>query len=111
MGVMYAGRVVEAGNTKEIYGEPWHPYTKMLLQSVLPSNPREARKNRDVFLADGEGMERRQTTGCPFAGRCGYAMDRCRKEKPPMRRFPNREVACFLYSEGHMGKENARAQI
>ncbi len=111
MGVMYAGRIVELGNTKDIYNEPWHPYTKMLLQSVLPSNPRKARRNRDVLWACEEEAGQGWTKGCPFAGHCGYVMECCRKTKPPTRRFPNREVACFLYSEKHMGKGNARAQV
>ena len=106
VGVMYAGRIVEKGITKEIYEEPWHPYTKLLLQSVLPSDPGKAGKLSEVSWVNADGAGQVCGEGCPFAGRCGYVMECCRKEKPPTRHFANREVACFLYSENHMGNKN-----
>ena len=54
---------------------------------------------RDETEAFGEAGQ-----GCPFAPKCSYAMECCRKEKPDNYRFGNREVRCFLYSEAHTGK-------
>ena len=44
--------------------------------------------------------------GCPFAGKCGYAMECCLSEIPETLRFGERQVACFLYSEAHSGKRD-----
>lgn len=106
LGVMYAGRIVESGNTKDIYEEPWHPYTKLLLQSILVPEPKRAKRKQKIWMG-GEVSSESPMKGCAFAGRCGYAMECCRKEPPQNYRFGEREVACFLYSEEHTGKRSA----
>ena len=98
--VIYGGYVVETGRTKEICSDPWHPYTKQLLEAVLEPDPLRASKIRAVPLRESGGKD----TGCPFAGRCGYALDCCRRENPETYVFGDREIACFLYSEKHSGK-------
>lgn len=105
IGVMYAGKLVETGRTKDIYEEPWHPYTKELLQSVLPANPKVARRRLQKPSVE---TERRAeiTMGCPYVSRCSYAIDCCQREPPEKYRFGSREVACFLYSEKHTGKRS-----
>lgn len=108
LGVMYAGRFVETGDTKEVYEDPWHPYTKALLSSSLSVNPKKARKKKTVLLSDEQGVaEKGKRAGCPYAACCGYAMECCREEIPALYRFGSREVACFLYSEEHTGKRSA----
>ena len=108
LGVMYAGRFVETGDTKEVYEDPWHPYTKALLSSALSANPKKARKKKTVLLSDEQGVaEKGKRAGCPYAACCGYAMECCREEIPALYRFGSREVACFLYSEEHTGKRSA----
>lgn len=108
--VIYGGYVVETGRTKEICSDPWHPYTKQLLEAVLEPDPLRASKIRAVPLRESDGREcgrengRGKDTGCPFAGRCGYALDCCRRENPETYVFGDREIACFLYSEKHSGK-------
>ena len=81
--VMYAGRIIERGTAREIYGNPRHPYTLGLLRSV----PRldEPRRER---LAPIEGQPpdlMRLPPGCAFAPRCGYRVERCLVEVPPLR--------------------------
>ena len=81
--VMYAGRIIERGTAREIYGNPRHPYTLGLLGSV----PRldEPRRER---LAPIEGQPpdlTRLPPGCAFAPRCGYRVERCLVEVPPLR--------------------------
>lgn len=108
LGVMYAGRFVETGDTKEVYEDPWHPYTKALLSSALSVNPKKARKKKTVLLSEKQGREGKgKRTGCPYAACCGYAMECCMEEVPGLYRFGSREVACFLYSEEHTAKRSA----
>ena len=81
--VMYAGKIIERGTAREIYGNPRHPYTLGLLRSV----PRldEPRKSR---LAPIEGQPpdlTRLPPGCSFTPRCAFRVDRCSVEVPPLR--------------------------
>lgn len=115
IGVMFAGELVETGETRDIYEEPWHPYTKELLESVLGANPKQARKRLRKASAERYPAEKyageshpETSRGCPYSNRCSYVMDCCRKERPESYRFENREVACFLYSEKHTGKRSER---
>ena len=80
--VMYAGKIIERGTSREIYGNPRHPYTIGLLASV----PRldEARKEE---LTPIEGMPPDLISlpaGCSFRARCKFAIDRCATEIPPL---------------------------
>jgi oligopeptide transport system ATP-binding protein len=80
--VMYAGRIVETANAKELYKSPRHPYTLGLLKSV----PRldQARKSK---LDPIEGVPPDLVNlppGCPFYPRCSYRIERCEQEMPPL---------------------------
>jgi oligopeptide transport system ATP-binding protein len=88
--VMYAGHIVETGSSKDIYGNPRHPYTLGLLQSV----PRldEPRKTR---LLPIEGLPpdlANLPPGCPFRPRCRFSIDKCAEENPLLMKV----------GEGHM---------
>ncbi|MGA9622672.1 oligopeptide/dipeptide ABC transporter ATP-binding protein, partial [Methanoregula sp.] len=88
--VMYAGEIVETGPTKEVLSRPFHPYTKGLLAS-LPS----AGLNTIPGTSPSPSS---LPAGCRFSERCIAAMERCRKEHPPMKEVgDNRQVRCFLY--------------
>lgn len=101
--VLCRGRLVESGETKGVCSDPWHPYTKMLLNSILPPDPLKAGKVRPVFAEERiQGSD--SGKGCPFAESCGYAMKCCFEEPPGSYHFGSRETACFLYSEKHTGK-------
>lgn len=101
--VLCRGRLVESGETKGVCSDPWHPYTKMLLNSILPPDPLKAGKVRPVFAEENtQGTD--SGKGCPFAESCGYAMKCCFEEPPGPYHFGSRETACFLYSEKHTGK-------
>jgi oligopeptide/dipeptide ABC transporter ATP-binding protein len=80
--VMYAGKIIERGTAREVYGRPRHPYTLGLLRSVPRlDEPRRAR------LAPIEGQPpdlSRLPAGCAFAPRCGFCVERCRREVPPL---------------------------
>ena len=92
--VMYAGRIVESGPVKEIYGNPHHPYTVGLLGSLPhPELERGAR----LFSIRGEPPDLiGASQGCPFAPRCDYAVERCRNEMPSLEvTDPEHLVACW----------------
>jgi len=80
--VMYAGRIIERGTARELYGNPSHPYTLGLLRSVPRlDEPRRAR------LAPIEGQPpdlTRLPAGCSFAPRCAFRVERCALEVPPL---------------------------
>lgn len=107
IGVMYAGCIVETGSTKEVYNDPWHPYTKALLSSVLVPDPVKARRKKGIPRREEQKAEALATEGCPFALRCGYALECCFTDRPKSCRFGGREVACFLYSEQYTGKRSS----
>lgn len=79
--VMYAGQIVEQGPTKEIFGQPRHPYTWGLLKSV----PRlDAQEKRQLVPISGQPPDLlAPPAGCAFAPRCAYAMRVCAEEGPP----------------------------
>lgn len=93
--VMYAGKIVEHASKKELFANPQHPYTKLLLKS-LPTQ-----KLRGSRLATIEGMVPRATEfpeGCRFANRCPFAQDICKSVMPDDYSVgDNRTVACLMF--------------
>jgi oligopeptide/dipeptide ABC transporter ATP-binding protein len=80
--VMYAGRIIERGTARELYGAPRHPYTLGLLRSVPRlDEPRRAR----LAPIDGQPPDlTRLPPGCAFAPRCAFRVERCGAEVPPL---------------------------
>lgn len=93
--VMYAGSIVEEALVEDLYGTPSHPYTFGLLGSL----PR-LDMLRDERLTSIDGMPPDLIAlpeGCPFAARCSYVIDRCRKDKPPLEAIAvGHKVACWI---------------
>ncbi|MBV9168657.1 MAG: ABC transporter ATP-binding protein [Chloroflexi bacterium] len=109
LGVMYAGKMVEVSPVTEIFREPLHPYTRLLIES-LPSVEQKSTL-RGIPGLPPSLLNR--VPGCPFQPRCPYAMDVCSTADPPFREVrPNRHVACYLYEDvsGRPG-EAARVEI
>ncbi|MGN6681927.1 MAG: ABC transporter ATP-binding protein, partial [Streptosporangiaceae bacterium] len=99
--VMYAGRLVETAAANELYLAPRHPYTLGLLRS-FPSlhGPRKTMTG----IAGSPPDLRRLPSGCVFHPRCGYVLDQCATERPPLAEVPhgNRHAAaCWLQGAGH----------
>ena len=81
--VMYAGKIVEIGETEELYTNPRHPYTEALI-SAAP-NPDPDTKHRERIVLSGEVADPGNLPdGCAFHPRCRYAEDRCRQEAPEL---------------------------
>nr|WP_242035107.1 ABC transporter ATP-binding protein [Mesobacillus harenae] len=90
--IMYGGRIIETGRTKEVFRSPRHPYTKMLIDAI-PSvtNDRER-------LPVIEGMIDRSIEGCPFANRCPKARRECSTQGMPKLEGSSQDhmAACFF---------------
>ncbi len=98
--VMYAGRMMESGETRDVLVNPQHPYTQGLLKS-FPSFKGEKNDLRGIpgSLPDLS----QEIPGCVFADRCPYATERCRTEEPMLRSVngkSNWKVACHRVGGG-----------
>jgi peptide/nickel transport system ATP-binding protein len=94
LGVMYAGRLVEVSPVEDMFREPLHPYTQLLIGS-LPSLEEKGRFQGIPGLPPSL-LER--PTGCSFNPRCPHAMPRCLVEDPKLLEArKGRFVACHLY--------------
>ena len=92
MGIMYSGSFVELGNTVDIFEDPIHPYTKMLIGAL----PRVGDKSQKVGIPGRPPALRNPPPGCRFAARCPQATDKCRQDPAPEFREirPGRFAAC-----------------
>ena len=93
--VMYLGKIVEKAPKEELYKNPLHPYTRLLLASVPVPDPIRARRRRQepkkLFIqAQAPG-------GCRFSDRCPGAMPKCALGEPALKEVsPGHHVACYL---------------
>jgi oligopeptide/dipeptide ABC transporter ATP-binding protein len=84
VGVMFAGEIVEMGETDALYSHPFHPYTHQLLSSHRGAPPLSCEENE-------------RKVGCPFANRCPFAQKMCREVKPELKEVETgRFVACHF---------------
>jgi oligopeptide transport system ATP-binding protein len=97
--VMYLGVIVEVSDSKVLYKEPLHPYTKALLSAVPIPDPEVERERKRIILQGDVPSPDRQRFGCYFYDRCPKAMpDKCKNNIPQLQEVEeNHEVACFLY--------------
>ena len=93
IGVMYAGDLVETGSVEEVFADPIHPYTKLLIGSLPTIDRKEAARGIPGLTPSLLNRPER----CPFQPRCPVAIDRCQIEEPLLREArPKRQVACHL---------------
>ena len=93
--VMYLGKIVEYADKTTLFTEPLHPYTEALLAAVPIPNPQLKRKKQ--LLQGDVPSPINPPPGCTFHTRCPYAVDRCKKEIPPLREIaPGHGVSCHL---------------
>ncbi|MFD2829955.1 ABC transporter ATP-binding protein [Corticicoccus populi] len=93
--VMYAGKVMESGDVKDIYNNPLHPYTWGLLDSQITS---EQDNDKPLSTIPGSPPDLSfELKGCPFAKRCPYAADKCFEEMPSLEAADgSHKVACHF---------------
>jgi peptide/nickel transport system ATP-binding protein len=96
--VMYAGQIVEIGDTRDVIRAPKHPYTEALI-SVLPDPDPQNRFTLKKTLPGEPPNLMRPPPGCRLSPRCPYVMERCKTQEPPLLELPgNRKVKCWLYA-------------
>jgi oligopeptide/dipeptide ABC transporter ATP-binding protein len=96
--VMYLGRIVEIGPTRQVLAHPIHPYTRALLSVIPAPNPR-LRRERIILQGDPPDPIRPlgALTGCRFQPRCPLAQDVCLHQDPSLRTVgEEQEAACLL---------------
>ena len=91
--VMYLGRMVEFGETEELFANPLHPYTRALLSAAPQPDP-DASVDRIVLEGEVPNPAA-PPSGCHFHPRCAYRTERCEKEFPPLTDHGGRLVACW----------------
>lgn len=89
--VLYAGEIVELAPALRFYGRPHHPYSRALGPATTDGDAR-----RFQLKGTGEGVA---LVGCPLHPRCPMAVERCRVEKPALRKIGDGEVACHRAEE------------
>lgn len=96
MGIMYSGSFIELGKTDEIFDDPIHPYTKMLIGAL----PGVGDKSQKVGIPGRPPALTNPPPGCRFAPRCPHATEHCRQDVPAFRQVrPGRFAACHLLNK------------
>ncbi|AMJ62896.1 ABC transporter ATP-binding protein [Bosea sp. PAMC 26642] len=91
LAIMYLGRIVESGPAEQVFSEPRHPYTRLLLDTI----PDVEKPNRARRPMSGEVPSPiAPPPGCAFHPRCAMATDICRVERPELRMQNDVSVAC-----------------
>jgi oligopeptide/dipeptide ABC transporter ATP-binding protein len=99
--------VVERGSAQELYDNPKHPYTQLLLSSVPTLDPTESTRDEPIDDSNTKDSEIPSPidppSGCRFRTRCPFAMDICAERAPAQIQLSEgRSVACHLYSESEV---------
>lgn len=92
--VLYLGSVMEVADRDTIYEMPRHPYTRMLIAAAPIPDPRISRRRRLEIVRGELPSPLSPPSGCPFRTRCTYAIERCSREVPALRRVGGSLVAC-----------------
>ena len=98
--VMYLGRIVEIAPSNELFDNPLHPYTQMLIAALPVPDPDYYLKKPKIKVYGEPGSPIDPPPGCRFHPRCPHATEKCKREKPPLVEVePDHYVACWLYSK------------
>lgn len=95
--VAYLGRIVELGNSTDLFVNPLHPYSQALLSQVPIPNPKIARSKKKILIKGEIQSSIAPPPGCKFHPRCIYVKEKCMHEEPPLVEIENRFVRCWLY--------------
>jgi len=106
--IMYAGRIVEAGTTRDIFGKPRHPYTIGLLKCIPRLDEEEGRK-----LVPIEGLPPNlinMPPTCAFLPRCSYKVEKCSREPwPSLKNVHDQHyIRCYVNTEERTSEPAAR---
>ena len=99
VGVMYLGRLVEVAGKHQLFGNPRHPYTRMLLEAI----PKLHDTGRARTPVQGEVPNPLSPpSGCAFHPRCPHANARCKAERPALLEIQGIKIACHAVEEGRI---------
>jgi peptide/nickel transport system ATP-binding protein len=97
IGVMYLGKLVELGNSNDIYERHAHPYTAGLIGAIPVPDPAIARARRGIGITGELPSPIHPPSGCRFRTRCPLAQEICSQEEPALRSFgPGHVAACHF---------------
>ncbi len=109
LGVMYAGALVELAPIRNIFRNPMHPYTQLLIGSLPSLDGKEALRGIPGLPPS---LLNRVSGNCPFHPRCPVAMPRCTSEEPVWQEVaPDHWVACHRYDEPALGRLRPEARV
>jgi len=103
MAVMYLGSLVEIGPADDVFFNPKHPYTQILIASNPEADPHKEKQRTSTTISGEIPSPVNVTAGCRFANRCPQAHAPCQTETPQMKNIVDeatqrpRQVACHLY--------------
>jgi oligopeptide/dipeptide ABC transporter ATP-binding protein len=103
--IMYAGKFVEYGSTKEVYASPLHPYAQGLIEAFA-----DIRKPKATLISvPGSPPDLIDPpSGCRFHPRCAYAKTKCSEVEPPLEKVtPGHAVACHFWREIRESRESS----
>jgi peptide/nickel transport system ATP-binding protein len=106
VGVMYLGRICELAETRTLFSAPRHPYTRFLLDAI-PDLEMTGRQR--IPVAGEVPSPINPPTGCAFHPRCPFADDRCKHDRPELKRIGDARVACHAIEEGRLGDAPTRS--
>jgi len=101
--VLYLGEVVEKASAEELFRAPAHPYTRMLLASILRVPDSEEDRHPLVMVPGEMPSPFAPPSGCPFHPRCPLAIDRCKTDKPLLREVTQDHLAACHRAEEVLG--------
>ena len=99
IGVMYLGRICELADTKELFSNPRHPYSRFLLDAI-PDLDMTGKQR--IPVAGEVPSPINPPSGCTFHPRCPFANDRCKSEPPELRNVDGRQVSCHAVEENRL---------